>query len=197
MRVADQAIFIGAVFMLNCLTLGSATAAVRFQPDYVGNLHTLAPFLSAKTTIIRGEVIETHDRIAPEPQAGITWKRTFSVTLAANQVRETWVNELQGQGGKQNSGRDDPNGTSQSFLGANSGKKLWTVLGENQLQRVYSRGNYISLMTITIGHSHECQVEWKYLTKEGVQMTPDEPGDSSGSTRYTPYRLVNANCTIE
>jgi hypothetical protein len=47
---------------------------------------------SGKATVIRGEIVEVHDRLAPAEQSGIKRSHTFMITFSGkNHVSETWL----------------------------------------------------------------------------------------------------------
>jgi len=148
-------------------------------------------FLFSKITTIRGEIIETHDRISPTQLRGIVWKRNFAITLGGESaIRETWSNTR--TDGGPGAGTEDSNRSGiRAALGVDTQTMGWHVSGENQLQRVLKDGDSLSMMTITIDPGNGCGVVRKWL--KSVESTPD-----GGSVeRYTPWRVLSAVCTAE
>jgi hypothetical protein len=147
-------------------------------------------FLSSKMTTIRGEIIETRDRISPNPVRGMVWRRTFTITLGGeNNIRETWSSERTDGGAGSGDEHENQSGI-RGALGMDSQNMGWHVLGENQLQRVVKRGNSLVMMTITIGGGGACAVTRKWLKQVGQEE------QTSGETEhYSPWRVLSGQCT--
>jgi hypothetical protein len=142
-------------------------------------------------TTIRGEIVETHDRISPNPLRGIVWKRGFTITLGGeNNIRETWSNERTDGGAGAEDAFHNQSGI-RAALGVDTQRMGWHVLGENQLQRVVKDGDSLVLMTITIDPGSGCAVTRKWLKRAG----PDDQSSGEAAERYTPWRVLSAQCT--
>jgi hypothetical protein len=173
-------------------------ASCAFEPvASEGNLPLLEGLqVGAKPTVIRGEIVEAHDRILFDRLEKIVWRRTFTITLSGtNNVTEDWSNVRIDAGSEEIPSRDDYNdGFAQ--LGNPTQNMAWRVLGSNKLQRIVKHGRFVTLLTIDIDGKNKCHLERAYLFRKGDKIAPGENGGPDGA-KYTPFRILSTHCTIE
>jgi hypothetical protein len=172
------------------VVVGAAFAASKHPID---EMH----ILNGKAITFRGEIVETHERVSPDPLRGIVWKRTFTITMSEDKsIRESWSNVRIDSGPGSATAAENYNDVG-AVLGADSKNIGWHVLAEHKLQRVVKHGHFITMITITIDAGNRCRIERKWLTEEGTAAAPGELSDGGAAVRYTPFRLLSARCDVE
>jgi hypothetical protein len=165
------------------------------------------PTQEKKTTIIRGEIVEKHDRLSDtndpsNPEApDIEWSHEFTISLSGkNQVSETWNNTRLGGGSRGFHRRRGPlanqsenNGT----LGDKTGKVVWHILGRNKLQRILPGEHYLMMMDIEIGEDNSCRLDAKYLRQTGFVSVRMRRADTGEMANFSLPQVEKASCSIE
>jgi hypothetical protein len=184
-------------------------ATFKDQPDD----QTQSPALTnngpqgGRSTIIHGEMVELHDRLAPAELRGIRRLHRFTVTLSgANHVSETWTNGRDNRGGGQRMRmrggsrgqriqvlQDENDGV----IGDNSGHVVWHVLGPKKLQRIFVGEHFLMMVTIEIDSDNKCSLEAKYLQQTGFESITMLREDNAEPATYGLPHVEETSCTIE
>ncbi len=146
-----------------------------------------------KATSIHVVIVETHDRLTPTPKPGIVKRHEFTVTLKANkQIDESWE-----QTDVTRRVHADPGGGQSTALGENNGKSVWHVLGANKLQRISQNHEQLMIWNIEIGDGKTCNIDVKYLLKQGAAFTTGKIAGTDIDATFTQAHVTSATCTIE
>lgn len=163
---------------------------------------------SGKSTIIRGEILEVHDRLAPAAYPGILRLHKFTATLSGNQVSETWTDTFNYKHkGMRMRGRraiakgigniselqDEDSGT----IGAYTQNVVWHVLDQRRLRRIFTGQNFLLIVDIQIDDKNDCHIEAKYLKQAGFESITMTRTDTAEPASFGLPRIGRASCTIE
>jgi hypothetical protein len=183
---------LGAILRVAAGALIRAAAASLFLA--VG---AVAPHAqNAKPTIIRGEVVEVHDRLPPNELLGVEHKHAFTFTLSgANSVSETWANSYLNKDGS--FWLKTASANSANLGGEDSQKIVWKVLGDRQLRRIDVGIQTITLWTISIDKDNHCKLDVAFLLQKGFTDIIAKREDNGQMAHFSLPRVVSASCTIE
>jgi len=178
-RCAFRALIGGAALPL---VLAFSSAAAHAQSD--------------KATVIRGEIVEVHDRLPPDELLGVTHKHEFTFTLSGkNTVSESWANSYRKPDG---SFRVMTTGANSAALGDEHNEKVvWKVLGDRQLRRIGVGIQTITMTTISIDKDNRCRIEVAYLLQSGFKDIIATREDNGQMAHFGLPHLVSAACTVE
>ena len=166
-----------------------------------------APAPSGNSTVIHGEIDETHDRLPPDELLGIERSHIFTITLSGkNHVSETWTGARldsgprpggqHGHWGSRTMYRTIYNESS-ATIGDNTGKVVWHVLGPRKLQRIFAGQQFLLMMNIEIDPDNTCHLDAKYLQQQGFTFIVHERADTGELAHFSLSRVVKATCSIE
>jgi len=165
-------------------------------PDETPDASAPSQAQSGKATVIRGEIVEVHDRLAPAEQSGIKRSHSFTITFSGkNHVSETWLES----GGGFRVFQDEDSVT----IGSNTEHVVWHVLSERKLQRLFSGQHFLMMMDIEIDAGKACHVEARYLKETGFDSIVMErrdsmaPGVTGTMANFSLPRVESASCSIE
>jgi hypothetical protein len=155
-----------------------------------------------KSTIIRVQITEVHDRLTPDSETDIKWTHDFVITMSGkNSIAESQTNTFAGSPQHPATRRRVSNLTSQSdretTLGRQEGKATWQVLGPKKLRRIWAGQQFIMLWEIEIGDNNNCSIDAKYLLQKGF---PDTIGPRAGTgtmEHFSIQRIQSATCSIQ
>jgi hypothetical protein len=150
-------------------------------------------------TVIRVTVVETKDRLPPDPLPGIERRHDLVATLSGkNQVSEKGDSVRIDAGGAHKRHAPPPLSEENSaVMGDESGRVVWHVLGERKLQRIRVGDQFLTIMNIEIDSENRCQIEVKYLEQKGFTDVVIKRPDNGEMAHFTLPRLVSATCSIE
>jgi flagellin-like hook-associated protein FlgL len=176
--------------------LALATSIVGIALPLVLALSGAADAQSDKATVIRGEIVEVHDRLPPAELLGVTHKHEFTFTLSGkNAVSETWANSYQKKDG---SFQVMTTGANAVTLGDEHNEKVvWKVLGDRQLRRIGVGIQTINVTTITIDKDNHCKLDVRYLLQKGFTDIIAKREDNGQMAHFGLPHLVSAACTVE
>jgi hypothetical protein len=214
-RVAAAAI---GAFLAICCVLGSPTE-VQAKHAAPGADQDETPDASAppggdrsgQSTVITGEVVETHDRLTPEVFRGIERVHSFRINLSGkNQIHETWTISrpdmgawrLNRQGGIRNGNRTRfgfkiKQSEGDATIGENGSHVVWHVLGEKKLQRIFAGQHFLMMMDIEIGPDNACRVDARYLQQTGFEFVVMRRGDNDELANFSLPHVERASCAIQ
>jgi len=178
-------------------------------PDETPDASAPSQAQSGKATVIRGEIVEVHDRLAPAEQSGIKRSHSFTITFSGkNHVSETWLESggapildrrKRYSGGGFRVFQDEDSVT----IGSNTEHVVWHVLSERKLQRLFSGQHFLMMMDIEIDAGKACHVEARYLKETGFDSIVMErrdsmaPGVTGTMANFSLPRVESASCSIE
>jgi len=151
-----------------------------------------APTSAKADTLLTIEYAETHDRLDPDPKAGIIVQHTIEATLTAdnhvaehdqNQVggrRHVFVKQLESQGA----------------LGDNSAWATWRVLGPHKLERLFAGRGFLLKIDVEIGPGDACSADVAYLLQAGASAIVTRRLDTGDPARISQPKLLSAQCSI-
>ena len=147
-----------------------------------------APVMAADTQITATFTAD-YDRIRPDPYPGIHLKNTLEVTLSGvNQVKETNTRQT---------GPLSDNQKGMKILGQKSpdGGSLWTVAGENRLERVVNGPQSTTTMTIEVSGT-SCKFDVKFKLKPGFNEYMFKQVRNGEMGYFTEPKVSSTTCTI-
>jgi hypothetical protein len=166
---------------------------------------------NGQSTLITGEVVETHDRLTPEVFRGIERVHSFRINLSGkNQVRETWTISrpdmgawrLNRQGGIRNGNRTRfgfkiKQTEDAATIGESGSHVVWHVLGEKKLQRIFAGQHFLMMMDIEIGSDNSCRVDARYLQQTGFEFIVMRRADNDELANFSLPHVERASCAIQ
>jgi hypothetical protein len=155
-----------------------------------------------KSTIIRVEIAEVHDRLTPDFEPDIKWTHNFVITMSGkNSIAESRTNTFAGSPQHPATQRRVSNLTSQSdretTLGRQEGKATWQVLGPKKLRRIWAGQQFIMLWEIEIGDNNSCSIDAKYLLQKGFHDTIGRRAGTGTMEHFSIQRIQSATCSIQ
>ena len=168
---------------------------------------------SGKSTIIHGELLEVHDRLAPAAYPGIVRLHNFIVTLSGDDhFAETWTdtrnykttNQMMRLRRGTTTGtttrakeiqvlRDEDSG----MFGEIGNNVVWHVIGEKQLQRVFAGKHFILVIGFKIDEHNACRMDAKYLKQTGFEAIEMPRSDTGEMGSFSLPRIMRTSCSIE
>jgi hypothetical protein len=164
---------------------------------------------SGKSTVIRGDLIEVHDRLSPAAYPGIRRLHTFTVTLSGkNHVTESWADtrNYKARGQRMRSKPNVAKGVGniavlvdedEGTIGANSGRVVWHVLGERKLQRIFQGEHFLLTMDIELSADNTCTAEARYLKQTGFDSIVMTRTDTAEPANFGLPHVERVSCSIE
>jgi hypothetical protein len=152
---------------------------------------------SDATTTLHIIVVESHDRLTPTPHPGIVKRHEATIVLHQDKrIEQSFTNADVTKGFHQ-----DPGGHGVASFGDNVGRDdsrfAWRVLGPNKLQRMWQKGQLLTVWTIETNAEHACSIEVKYLLKAGASVNPGKIAGTDIDATFNNYHVQSASCTIE
>ena len=164
----------------------------------LGALFVAALFVGAATTpasadtVLTIEFVETHDRLDPEPKAGIIVKHTIEATLTAdNHVTER--DQRQGGGRNRSLSKETE---ARGAIGDNSAWATWRVMGPHQLERLFVGRGFLVKIDVEVGPGDACAANVAYLLRSGDSAMMVRRLDNSEPARVSKPEVLSAQCSI-
>ncbi len=149
----------------------------------------------AKHSVITIEFIETHDRLDPDPKAGISRSVKIEATLSGDgQVHENDVSGF-GRGKKHNPGWSE--NENDEKLGDTSSKVVWRVEGPHKLQRLVVGKQFLTVADVDVGQDGSCSVQIKYLLQKGYSEVIMRRRDNGEFAKFSLPRVLSSSCSIQ
>ena len=161
---------------------------------------------SGQSTVITGEILETHDRLTPDVFRGIERVHSFRIDLSGkNQIHETWTisrPDMGGRRGNGHSGNAKPHfkikqTEDAATIGENGAHVVWHVLGEKKLQRIFAGQHFLMMMDIEIGPDNACRVDARYLQQTGFEFIVLRRADTDELANFSLPHVERASCAIQ
>jgi hypothetical protein len=151
-----------------------------------------APTSAKADTLLTIEYVETHDRLDPDPRAGIVVRHEIEATLTAdNHVAER---EQRQTGGRKQVFFNQLE--SRGALGDNSAWATWRVLGPHKLERLFAGRGFLLKIDVDIGADNACSVDVAYLLQAGATAMVTRRLDTGDPARISHPKLLSAQCSI-
>ena len=148
-------------------------------------------------TVLRGTVIETHNRLSPDPANGLRFRWDFEFRLSgANVVDETWERAQVDGSGEAGTLGPVRRQSARSVLGVDGGTVSWRVLGDKGLQRMNDFPHWLVVMNFKIDARSACHLEMKFLPQRGFTSVQVRRLDNGQLANISLPRVVGASCTI-
>jgi hypothetical protein len=217
MRRRVGAAAIGGLFAICCILAADEVQAKQRLPGADQDSET--PDASSppdngkggQSTVITGEIVETHDRLTPEVFRGIHRVHSFRISLSGkNHVSETWTVSRPDMGDwrlNQTSGNHSGNKRRGGFgikqtedavtIGETGSHVVWHVLGEKKLQRIFAGQHFLMMMDIEIGPDNSCRVDARYLKQTGFESVVMRRSDNDELADFTLPQVEHASCAIQ
>ena len=162
------------------------------------------------STVIRGEILESHDRLSPEVK-DIERLHAFRITLSGkNHVSETWTDRREDldprsmQAGNHRNksdfriARDESTAT----IGDSRSNVVWRVLGPKKLQRIFAGRHFLLIVNIELDANNACAIDARYLKQTGFESISMRSlpmrGDANGEmAEFSLPRVERASCSIQ
>jgi hypothetical protein len=155
-----------------------------------------------KSTIIRVEITEIHDRLTPNFEPDLKWIHDFVITMSGkNSIAESQTNTFAGSPRRPATPERVSNLTSQfdreTTLGRQEGKASWQVLGPKKLRRIWAGQQFIMLWEIDIGDNNSCSIDAKYLLQKGFHDMIARRAATGTMEHFSIQRIQSATCSIQ
>jgi hypothetical protein len=155
-----------------------------------------------KSTIIRVEITEVHDRLTPDFEPDLKWIHDFVITMSGkNSIAESQTNTFAGSPRHPATAQRVSHLTSQfgreTTLGRQEGKAAWQVLGPKKLRRIWAGQQFIMLWEIEIGDNNSCSIDAKYLLQKGFSYMIARRAGTGTMEHFSIQRIQSATCSIQ
>jgi hypothetical protein len=137
--------------------------------------------------------VETHDRLDPDPIAGIS----RAVTIEAVLTHDGHVHEANTAEVRRGRYFATDRGQNDAQLGDTSARAVWRVEGANKLQRLVVGKQFIAIADVEIGKAGTCSVQVKFVLEKGFGDVVMRRRDNGQMARFSQPRVTSASCSIQ